>query len=193
MRNLKIEFRCNPEEARSIIHDYLDRKVDGNSRFKFKLNDEKIGPIYSFGIGNKKKFRLVLFPSFGKPYYNRFYQKKNPWGVAVNKVGNRDMCFDEIEVLSEIGYTIVDDVVTIYFKYSHKFNTKPLYRKVYNVWDLHQELFDKLNDASAKYVSDNNIVSSNLSIDDRLKNIDRYILVYYDEITNKTGIMERIG
>lgn len=191
MQILKMEFNCNAAEAESIMQEYLSKKVNGVDRFKFKADDPKYGKVYSFG--------LILKALFGTRYANFYYDKDgnkvSQFGFAKVKVHGVDVAFKDVERLSEIAYKIDGNKITIYFRYDRKYYYDESYRNHYNIHDLHEELIDRLYEASRKYMAENGIAEvEHVSAEQRINGDGNgAIEVYYDEIKNKTGIIERIN
>ena len=185
MQTLRMEFYCNIKEAEIIMQEYLSQKIKGKNRFKLKKEDNYFGKIYSFGLEIKAPFGT----RYANYYYDKNGKKVSTFGFGLIKIHGTDIAFKNVELLSEIAYKIDDDKITIFFRYDQKFYTNDMYKKRYNIYDLHEELIDKLN----KISKNNEKEKNKITIEERI-NGDEYgtIRVYYDEIKNKTGIFQYI-
>ena len=184
MKTLKIDFYCKDYE--SVLFDYLNRKVNGSNKFKFKGESDIFGKMYSFGLVKKALFGTRM----ANYYYDKDDNKVSGFGFSRVKVHGVDVEFKNVEKLSEISYKTDGDKLSLFFNYDSKFYNDSYYIERYNVGDLHQELFDKLQELSVKYISDNGININVLPLEERVNG--DIVLVYYDELKNKNGIFNFI-
>lgn len=185
MKTLRIDFYCDVAVGEKIVLDYLDKKVNGINKFKFKKESD-YGKVYSFGLEKKALFGTRM----ANYYYDKDDNKVSGFGFSRVKVHGVDVEFKNVEKLSEISYMINDNKLSMFFNYDYKFNNDPYYIKRYNMGDLYMDLIDKLHELSVKYMDENGISIKEISLEERVNS--NIVQVYYDELKNKTGVFDFI-